>query len=270
MVIGSVERSLMPDQSGFVKDMTVGREPVRYNLLDIVTIVRYKTRTVGNCDSGRGGDVTGFFNGPAFSMGRREVGEEMIGRGAHGRLQKRRSRGEHSWHDAVKQDRFLVLLAATANISRAAAGAKLRATGGYIYRQRNPLFRERWDMALAEGVTRVRALLTEAGEAQATMPKTADGEIDREALKHFHPPLAMALLKMHEPTVKGEALGRGRPVPRSADALRALIRERLAEARAMRGGADGGGEGSGGGGEGSGGGDGDDGNGPEAGGNGDA
>lgn len=162
------------------------------------------------------------------------MGGDIIGRAANGKFQKRRSRGAHSWHDPAKQEKFLIQLAATANISRSAEAAGLRTTGGYIYRQRDPMFRAAWDQALAEGVTRMRALLIEAGEAQAAVPRGADGEIDRIALAAFNPGLAMALVKMHGPTVDGEALGRGRPVPRSADELRALILEKLEAARAGR------------------------------------
>lgn len=166
------------------------------------------------------------------------MGEDIIARGSTGALQTRRSRGAHSWHDPRKQEAFLVELAATANISRSAAAAKLRTTGGYTYRQQNPVFRARWDAALIEGVARVRALLMEAAEAEAAVPRRPDGEIDRLALERYNPRTAMALIKMHGPTADGEALGRGRPVPRSADELRAVIRERLEQVRGLRAEAD--------------------------------
>ena len=119
----------------------------------------------------------------------------------------------------------------------ATIAAGLNVTGAYRMRQRDPSFREQWRLALCDGVARVEALLIEGAAATAEVPRTPDGEIDRIALKHYDPASALAVLKFHGPTARGEATGRGQLVSRDAEALRAMILQRIAEVRALDDGA---------------------------------
>lgn len=163
------------------------------------------------------------------------MGGDFIGRDGLGRFQKRASKGPHSWDDPVNQDVFLTHLSATANVARSAKAAGLIVDGAYRLRNRNPEFRERWHLALCDGIARIEALLIEGAAALAEVPRTPDGEIDQLALKLYNPERALVALKIHGPTVRGEATGRGRPIPHSTDALRDIILLRIAEAQVQLG-----------------------------------
>lgn len=159
------------------------------------------------------------------------MGGDFIGRDGKGRFQTRASRGLRSWDDPANQEEFLNHLSATANVARSAEAAGLFVAGAYRLRQRDPQFRERWHLALCDGVARVEALLIEGAAALAEVPRTPDGEIDRLALKLYNPERALVALKVHGPTARGEASAPRRPFPLSSEALREIILVRIAEAQ---------------------------------------
>ena len=111
-----------------------------------------------------------------------------------------RTRGKR-WSDRAEAE-FLATLAATANITAAAAAAGFSTVAVYQRRLREPAFAARWAEALEVGYTRLECLAIEAGAAtlggtplDAGRPLPAMTAAD-----------VLNLLKLHRATVKG-----GRP-----------------------------------------------------------
>ena len=134
--------------------------------------------------------------------------------------------------DAI--ERFLDMLAATANVRRAAAAAGASAAGFYARRRRDDGFRMAWDAALESGRARLESLLL-ARAIRRFDPEIEDaidgGAIDGDrALLSDAPPMsvdeAMRLLAM----ARGKPAGHGREAWRripSMDEVRDSILRKL-------------------------------------------
>lgn len=173
---------------------------------------------------------------------KRGFDEGVVRRGPNGRFQVRK--GGPGWEDPANQDAFLLTLSLTCNVTRAAAGVGLASRGAYDLRRRDTVFRERWQMALCDGVEFVRMRLIEGAMIEATVPVADDGELDRIAMRDWDPKTAARVVGMHPAAARGEPSGLGRPAPPTADDLRAIILEKLAAVRTAggNGGEEGGGE----------------------------
>ncbi|KQU53085.1 hypothetical protein ASG67_09590 [Sphingomonas sp. Leaf339] len=77
--------------------------------------------------------------------------------------------------NAVRRQRFLEVLAATANVARAARETGVEARACYRLRQRDAGFAAAWEAALDEGYARLEALLL-----AAAMGSADDNAIDRK------------------------------------------------------------------------------------------
>jgi len=109
-------------------------------------------------------------------------GVELVVRGSggsgHGRhIQIARARVKQ-WSPR-SEDRFIATLAATCNVRASCAEVGISVPSAYKHRDRWPAFARRWDMAIADGYTRIEIALIEHGgnmfsapeqPAQATMP----------------------------------------------------------------------------------------------------
>ena len=131
--------------------------------------------------------------------------------------------------DAV--ERFLDMLAATANVRRAAAAAGASAAGFYARRRRDDGFRVAWDAALESGRARLEALLL-ARAIRRFDPDEDGGAIDGDrALLSEAPPMsvdeAMRLLAMARGKPAGHRREAWRQPPRSLDEVRDSILRKL-------------------------------------------
>ena len=121
--------------------------------------------------------------------------------------------------DAI--ERFLDMLAATANVRRAAAAAGASAAGFYARRRRDDGFRMAWDAALESGRARLEALLLARAIHRFDPEEVDRGDAERGTLSD-DPPMtvdeAMRLL----------AMARGKPAGRGGEAWR-QPRKSLAE-----------------------------------------
>ena len=135
--------------------------------------------------------------------------------------------------DAI--ERFLDMLAATANVRRAAAAAGATPQGFYARRRRDDGFRMAWDAALESGRARLEALLL-ARAIHRFDPEEVDrgdaerGTAERGALAD-DPPMtvdeAMRLLAMARGKPAGHRREAWRQPPRSLDEVRDSILRKL-------------------------------------------
>ena len=130
--------------------------------------------------------------------------------------------------DAI--ERFLDMLAATANVRRAAAAAGASAAGFYARRRRDDGFRMAWDAALESGRARLESLLL-ARAIRRFDPDEDGGAIDGDrALLSEAPPMsvdeAMRLLAMARGKPAGHRREAWRRIP-SMDEVRDSILRKL-------------------------------------------
>lgn len=125
--------------------------------------------------------------------------------GRHG-PQRVRSRGRR-WSDRAEK-RFLDHLAATANVMASAEACGFTPQAVYVRRRKDAAFRQRWDVALAQGYAHVEALLVQrAIEAlEGFEPDPATPIIARDMTVKD----AMILLGHHRRTMEGRSRGRGK------------------------------------------------------------
>lgn len=131
----------------------------------------------------------------------------------------------HYWSDEAEA-RFLDRLAASCNVRRAAAAIGYTPATLYWRRRRDPAFAERWAAALAQGYTRIEALLLERAE-DALEGRMPDPETPIPAMTVKE---AMELLRMHYAAVNGRGPRTpGRPARlRSLDEVRESILSKMA------------------------------------------
>ena len=159
-------------------------------MLDIVTLFRYITGTLMNCESGgaawRGEAVFPLCAAPPAGSarigGQSSIGEtlvtDVIGGNPHRGLQKRKPRRD-SW-TAAKRAAFLAELEASCNARRACAAADVGKDAAYGLRRRDPVFAAAWAAAIEQGCENLRALMlaramgTADAELIADNPDTAD------------------------------------------------------------------------------------------------
>lgn len=136
----------------------------------------------------------------------------------------------HRWSDAAETI-FLDQLAASCNVTHAAAAAGFSAVAIYKRRSNDPAFARRWGVALAQGYARIEELLirraTETLEDRAPDPDTP---IPAMSVRD-----AIALLALHRAAVKGEGNHPGwRGRPRALDEVRDSILTKLEAIEAQR------------------------------------
>lgn len=127
--------------------------------------------------------------------------EDEIGAGPVGPLQRRKPR-ENGWTGARRKT-FLEELAASCNVERARKAAEMGSSGVYRLRQRDPLFAEQWQAALALGYERLEmALLRRAIEAVEGLTLDAADEAMQPVVQ-MSVAEAMAVLRQHRASVEG-------------------------------------------------------------------
>ena len=133
--------------------------------------------------------------------------------------------------DEATIERFLDMLAATANVRRAAAAAGASAAGFYARRRRDDGFRMAWDAALESGRARLESLLL-ARAIRRFDPDEDGGAIDGDrALLSEAPPMsvdeAMRLLAMARGKPAEHRREAWRQPPRSLDEVRDSILRKI-------------------------------------------
>ena len=99
----------------------------------------------------------------------------------------------------VKEVRFLMLLAETCNVTRAAEAVGMSVRGAYKRRQRNAAFRANWLDAVAIAYERLELeLLNRSLNGTEKIIERSDGSIDR--MREYPNQLALSLMKMHRST----------------------------------------------------------------------
>lgn len=136
----------------------------------------------------------------------------------------------HRWTDEAER-LFLDALGASANVTRAARVSGFSTNAIYSRRRLDPGFAARWQSALAQGYARVEmALLRRAEEGAAGA--APDPSIPLPAMTVSE---ALTLLKMHQASVTGEGIQRGkRARVRSLDEVHRSIIAKLDAFEAMR------------------------------------
>jgi hypothetical protein len=133
-----------------------------------------------------------------------------------------RSTGKR-WSDAAEA-LFLDHLAATCNVTAAAAACGFSCTAIYKRRRRDPAFAQRWQAALELGAGRINALLLQrATEALEGFAPDPDSPIPRMTVKD-----ALAILGHHRREVEGGPRSRRQWArPRSLDEMADSIMRKL-------------------------------------------
>lgn len=192
--------------------------------------------------------------------GRESDGRELaLVRPAEARpiVRRRRTGG---WTQARRRQ-FLDALAATCNVSEAAAETGMSLGGAYTLRRRDPEFRVAWAAALECGYARLEAMLLaraagtdapprRAGVETAVAPRGGDAfdpGAHGERTEGLDTALALALLRLHRANIgsgdgrgagRGAGRGGGRPVTKTdPDELAEAILRRLDALNKRRGGA---------------------------------
>lgn len=133
------------------------------------------------------------------------------------------------WTDAA-EDIFLDQLAASCNVTHAAAACGFSREAIYARRRREPRFAERWDQALAIGYPRLEAALVKAAvETMEGRAPDPDCPIPPMTARD-----AIAVLKLHQHRVHGTGKRPGwRGRPRSlAEVKQSILRKLSAMHRA--------------------------------------
>ncbi len=174
-------------------------------------MIGYKSGTMRNCESGRGGDAV-----RPFFMGR-----AMARRTTDGTIRVTRPRVQAAFHwTGEKRARFLTELAATCNVQASCAAAGMSRRTAYALRVRDEQFAAHWRAALLVGYDRLEeALLAAAGAALAEIgagdESEARGPGGGAATPPFDPELAMRVLDRYRRSLDGHQSGRGGSIGRT-------------------------------------------------------
>lgn len=136
----------------------------------------------------------------------------------------------HRWSDEAEA-KFLDHLAASCNVTAAAAAAGFSGSALYQRRSRDPGFAERWQLALDQGYARIEELLvrraTETLEGRVPDPTTP---IPVMTVRD-----AISILGLHRSAVRGDGKRPGwRGRPRSLEEMRDSILLKLEAIEAQR------------------------------------
>ncbi|HEX4693984.1 hypothetical protein [Sphingomonas sp.] len=136
----------------------------------------------------------------------------------------------HRWTDEAEA-KFLDHLAASCNVTAAAAACGFSKEAIYRRRSADPVFAERWQAALAQGYARIEmALVGRAADAMEGLVPDPDTPIPEMTVRD-----AIAVLGLHRASVKGEGRRPGwRARPRSLDQVRESILTKLEAIEAAR------------------------------------
>ena len=165
-------------------------------ILDSVTLFRYATGTVKNCDSG--GAPQGR---PPFVLERcvpRQKKMVLIG----GRKPHLRKATRKNWSKA-KEQTFLSTLAETCNVTRACAAAGVGVTSVYRRKKENAGFRAAWLTAISIAYQQLELVLLErAFNGTEKLVRVRAG--DATTMREYSNTLGVSLLKMHRDTADAE------------------------------------------------------------------
>lgn len=141
-----------------------------------------------------------------------------------------RSKGRR-WTDAAEEI-FLDQLAATCNVTHAAAACGFSREAIYARRRRDPRFAARWDHALAIGYPRLEAALVKAAvDTMEGRPPDPDCPIPPMSARD-----AIAVLKLHQDRVHGTGRRPGwRGRPRSLAEVKQSILRKLSAIHRVHG-----------------------------------
>lgn len=167
---------------------------------------------------------------------------EQVRRGMNLLPQVRRVRRD-GW-TADRQRIFFEHLCATCNVRFAAARTGLSARSGYLKRESDPVFRERWRQALEEGYARLETMLVaraggtaDAAALEREAEAAGDAGAHRELTETLDTQLAMQLLAHHRRVVHGGTRRGGyAPTKVTPDQLADTILRQLAALNKRRGG----------------------------------
>lgn len=134
------------------------------------------------------------------------------------------------WTDNAEA-KFLDALAASCNVTYAAAQTGFSTVAIYKRRANDPAFATRWQAALAQGYARIEMLLVQrATEALEGFAPDPDTPIPEMTVKD-----AIAILNLHGASVHGHGKHPGwRPRPRSLDEMRVSILAKFEAIEAQR------------------------------------
>lgn len=199
---------------------------------DIVTLIRYTVGTVRNCESGpepaRNGPAPQKAFRPVFIWengvaGKRAKKSEMVPVvGVGGKPQLQRVSSRH-W-TKLKEQRFLLVLGHTCNVTRACEAVGMTTSGAYMRRQKNAQFRASWVETLARAYDRLELVLLDRSlNGTEKVVRRDDGSEIR--MHEFPNRLGLSLLKMHRSA--GEQAARPAPEEEDDDAVRERVIRKL-------------------------------------------
>lgn len=225
-------------------------EPIWYVALDSVTLIRYITGTLKNCESGRTAGAGASIVRPlmyltgGIAMSGRVIGtdrilaaEKIVGR-RNGGLQRRKPKAGDFTPD--QRHAFLDALASTCNVRKAAQHVGVAPSTAYSHRINDPAFAELWREAMSVGYDRLEMLVLEhcgAGEAIAWPgPARAGSEAADDAPPPFDFDRAIRALQRYQAARDGGRSGRsGRPLTNATreETNAALVKALTAAAKRM-------------------------------------
>ncbi len=154
-------------------------------------------------------------------------GEEMVVRAGNGRRAVVARARLRQWTPRT-EDRFLGVLAASANVKLACAAAGLSVASAYVHRRKWPAFGRRWQAALETGYLRLEFALVANGCSAFEPGKGFESDLPMPPMNYHE---AITLLRLHRHGVTGGSGGRpGRAITRLPDpaAARAAILRNVA------------------------------------------
>lgn len=146
-------------------------------------------------------------------------GEELVARGGNGRRTQIARARLKQWTPRVEQ-RFLEVLAGSANVKAACAAVGLTQASAYNHRHRWSSFRERWDKALETGYVRIEtAMIGQLGAmlgAETDADEYESGATPDLTITHMTVDAALQAMWQHQRRVLGVGKAPGAPHVRVA------------------------------------------------------
>lgn len=135
---------------------------------------------------------------------------------------------------AARRARFLKILAATANVSRAARDAGVSSSSLYRHRAINALFAKAWDAAIGEALDALEEVLIERARDGVEKPVFFGGKVTG-TVRVYSDQLGMFLLRARRPQIYDRAANGGQPVSEMSDKeAKAEFQRRLERVIALR------------------------------------
>lgn len=152
-------------------------------------------------------------------------GEEMVVRAGNGRRAVVARARLRQWTPRT-EDRFLGVLAASANVKLACEAAGLSVPSAYIHRSKWPAFAERWQAALETGYVRLEFAMVENACSAFEPGEGFEPDLPMPPMNYNE---AITLLRLHRHGVRGvgKPLRQAHKLP-SIEVVQAQIMRRLA------------------------------------------